>query len=153
MPCERRSALSIAVLYGGFHRRLFPCGRHPCCYHGLMTIRRFVRFAAWTGLALIVFVTLVPIEARPPTITSNHLDRALAFLGMSALFVIAYPRRVLSITVVLFFAAFVIELVQFASKTRHPEFQDAVVKALGVLVGVAAGWFTNYLSRRGTKSP
>ncbi|MFN7088968.1 MAG: VanZ family protein [Allorhizobium sp.] len=118
-----------------------------------MTIRRFVRFAAWTGLALIVFVTVVPIEARPPTITSNNLDRALAFLGMSALFVIAYPRRVLSFTVVLFFAAFVIELVQFASKTRHPQFQDAVVKALGVLLGVAAGWFTNFLSRRGAKSP
>lgn len=117
-----------------------------------MTIRRFARFAAWTGLALIIFVTVAPIGARPATITSTDLDRALAFVVMSALFVIAYPRRVLPIALALFLAAFMIELGQYFSETRHPEFHNALVKAFGVLVGVSAGGLTNFVSRRSAKS-
>lgn len=117
-----------------------------------MTIRRFARFAAWTGLALIILVTIAPIGARPSTITSTDLDRALAFVVMSALFVLAYPRRVFPIAVALLLAAFLIELGQYFSVTRHPQFHDALVKAFGVLVGVSAGGLTNFVSRRGAKS-
>lgn len=117
-----------------------------------MTIRRFARFAAWTGLALIILVTIAPIGARPSTITSTDLDRALAFVVMSALFVLAYPRRVLPIALALLLAAFLIELGQYFSVTRHPQFYDALVKAFGVLVGVSAGGLTNFVLRRGAKS-
>ena len=133
--------------------RTLPCGWHARRYHGLMTIRRFARIAAWIGLALIIFVTVSPIDVRPSTITSTDLDRALAFVVMSALFVIAYPRRALLITLALFLAAFVIELGQYFSVTRHPHFDDAVIKAFGVLVGVSAGVFTNFLSGKFAKAP
>ena len=113
-----------------------------------MNIRRFARFAAWLGLALIVFVTVSPIDARPSNVTTTDLDRALAFVVMSGLFIVAYPRRVLVISVVLFFAAFLIELTQFATMTRHPQMHDAVVKALGVMVGVSGGLLANFLLRR-----
>lgn len=103
-------------------------------------------------MALIILVTIAPIGARPSTITSTDLDRALAFVVMSALFVIAYPRRIIPIALVLFVAAFVIEMGQDLSVTRHPHFHDALVKAFGALVGVSAGGLTNLLSRRGEKS-
>jgi hypothetical protein len=120
-----------------------PCGPSPHCYHELMNIRRFARFAAWTGLALIVLVTILPIGARPSTVTTTDLDRALAFIVMSGLFIIAYPRRALAISLSLLFAAFLIELTQFASVTRHPQMHDAVFKALGVMVGVIGGFMVN----------
>ncbi|QEE43389.1 VanZ family protein (plasmid) [Rhizobium sp. WL3] len=113
-----------------------------------MNIRRFARFAAWTGLALIVFVTISPIGARPSNVTTTDLDRALAFVVMSGLFIIAYPRRALAISLALFLAAFLIELTQFASVTRHPQMHDAVVKALGVMVGVSGGLVVNLLLRK-----
>jgi VanZ family protein len=113
-----------------------------------MTIRRFALFAAWTGLVLIVFVTVSPISVRPSTVTSTDLDRAFAFCVMSALFVVAYPRRLLALTIALFLGAFLIELTQFASMTRHPQMHDAVVKALGVLVGVTGGMLVNLALRR-----
>ena len=113
-----------------------------------MNIRSFARFSAWIGLALIVFVTISPIDARPSNVITTDLDRALAFVAMSGLFVVAYPRCVLAISVVLFFGAFVIELTQFASMTRHPQMHDAVVKALGVIAGVSGGLLANFLLRR-----
>ncbi len=113
-----------------------------------MNIRRFARFAAWIGLALIVFVTISPIEARPSDVTTTDIDRALAFVVMAGLFVIAYPRKVLVVSIMLFVAAFLMELTQFFSLTRHPQMHDAVVKAFGVMVGVSLGMFMNLLLRK-----
>jgi hypothetical protein len=127
--------------------RAIPCGGHACCYHGLMTIRRFARIAAWIGLALIIFVTVSPINVRPSTVTTTDLDRAFAFFVMSGLFIVAYPKRVLPIALALLLAPFAIELMQYLSVTRHPQFPDAVVKAIGVLVGIACGLLANLVLR------
>lgn len=113
-----------------------------------MTIRRFARFAAWIGLALIILVTVAPIGARPSTLTSTDLDRALAFVVMSGLFIVAYPKRVFPIAAVLLLAAFAIELTQYVSVTRHPQLHDAVVKAIGVVVGVSGGHLANLVLRK-----
>ncbi|WP_236759403.1 VanZ family protein [Agrobacterium sp. RAC06] len=96
-------------------------------------------------------VTVAPIGARPSTITSADLDRAIAFVVMSALFAIAYPRRILPIALALILAVFLIELAQYFSVTRHPQFHDALVKAFGVLIGVSTGRLINRMSRRGEK--
>lgn len=113
-----------------------------------MIIRRFALLAAWAGLILIVFVTVSPISVRPSTVTSTDLDRAFAFCVMSVLFVVAYPKRLLALSVALLVGAFLIELTQFASMTRHPQMHDAMVKALGVLVGVIGGVIVNLALRR-----
>lgn len=113
-----------------------------------MTIRRFALFAAWAGLALIIFVTVSPIGLRPSTVTSTDFDRAFAFCVMSGLFVVAYPKRLLTLVVALCAGAFLIELTQFASITRHPQMHDAVVKACGALVGLGAGMLVNLALRR-----
>jgi hypothetical protein len=111
----------------------------------LMTIRKCAFFAAWTGLALIVLVTVSPIDLRPPDLTSTDLDRALAFFVMSCLFVIAYPQRVAKVSIALVMSAFAIELTQFLSVTRHPELHDALIKAAGVALGIGAGLLVNFL--------
>ena len=127
--------------------RTLACGSHACRYHELMTIRRFARIAAWIGLALIIFVTVSPISVRPSTVSTTDLDRALAFFVMSGLFIVAYPTRVLPIAVALLLAAFATELMQYLSLTRHPQFHDAVVKAIGVLVGIGCGLLANLVLR------
>nr|WP_205910166.1 hypothetical protein [Rhizobium rhizophilum] len=84
--------------------------------------------------------------------TTTDLDRALAFIVMSGLFIIAYPRRALAISIALFLAAFLIELTQFASVTRHPQMHDAVIKALGVMVGVIGGFVVNLRLRKSARA-
>ncbi|MCZ8158723.1 MAG: VanZ family protein [Rhizobiaceae bacterium] len=108
-----------------------------------MNIRTFALVAAWTGLALIVLVTVSPIDLRPSDLTTTDLDRALAFFVMSCLFVIAYPRRAAKVSLALIFSAFAIELTQFISVTRHPELHDALIKTAGVALGIGAGLLVN----------
>lgn len=139
----KRSVRSCARLRSLVMVGTLPCRSSLNCYHGLMNIRRFACFAAWTGLALIIFVTVSPIDVRPSDVTTTDLDRALAFVIMSGLFMIAYPRHVLAVCIALLIAAFLTELAQFVSVTRHPHMHDAVIKALGVLVGISAGLLFN----------
>lgn len=117
-----------------------------------MHIQRIARIAAWAGLALIILVTVSPIDVRPSTVSTTDLDRAFAFLVMSGLFVVAYPRRIVVVSIALFAAAFLIELTQFVSVTRHPQMHDAVVKALGVILGAFGGAMTNFALLKVTKA-
>lgn len=110
-----------------------------------MTIRKSAFLAAWTGLALILLVTVSPIDMRPSDLTTTDLDRALAFVVMSCLFVIAYPQRVAKVSLALVISAFAIELTQFISVTRHPELHDALIKAAGVALGISAGLLVNFV--------
>jgi hypothetical protein len=138
-----RSLVTVGTLH---------CRPASHCYHELINIRRFARFAAWIGLALIIFVTISPIDARPSDVTTTDLDRALAFVVMSGLFIIAYPKRALAVCLVLLIAAFSTELAQLASVTRHPHIHDAVVKAFGVLVGVGASSLFNLVVSKTVRS-
>lgn len=113
-----------------------------------MDIRRFARFAAWIGSAFIVIVTMSPIDARPSDVTTTDIDRALAFIAISGLFVIAYPKRVLAVSIAVLLAAFVLELTQFASFSRHPHVYDAVVKAVGAIFGIGGGLLCNLVLSR-----
>lgn len=94
---------------------------------------------------LVLLVTVSPIDMRPSDLTNTDLDRALAFVVMSCLFVIAYPQRVGKVSIALVMSAFAIELTQFLSVTRHPELHDALIKAAGVALGIGAGLFVNFI--------
>lgn len=118
-----------------------------------MMTRTILRAAAWTALAAIIFVTVSPIGWRPHDVMPVNFDRALAFTIMSALFVAAYPRHSVVLGLALVACAGLIELLQFFSPTRHPQFIDAFVKATGAVVGVLIGSTYNMIERRGrTKS-
>ncbi len=67
------------------------------------------------------------------------VDRALAFLLLGALFVLAYPRHFVLCAVLLVVGAGAIELLQLLSPSRHAHVEDAVIKAFGAVAGVLVG--------------
>lgn len=99
----------------------------------------FLRTVAWCVLAYIVFVTISPIDLRPNTIISVNIDRAGAYAVLGLLFASAYPRHWKIVAILLAIGAAGFEFLQEFSPTRHARVDDAIVKALGALVGVAIG--------------
>lgn len=104
------------------------------------------RVLAWSLLFTIFLVTISPIGLRPHTLTTVNLDRGAAFAAISMLFVLGYPDRWKRIGLLLVAGAALFEIMQVISPTRHAHVEDALVKSLGVLVGVAAGYAAPYLS-------
>jgi hypothetical protein len=111
------------------------------------------RPAAWFLLAFIVFATVCPIGFRPHDYLPVELDRAMAFLLMTGAFVVAYPERWLKVSMLCILGAFGIEALQFLSATRHPEFQDAMVKAAGAASGAILGIIFNVWRRTSSRYP
>jgi VanZ family protein len=104
---------------------------------------RFSRPIAWLLLLFIVFATVSPIGDRPHDFLPVQVDRALAFAMMTAFFLIAYPTRLLLVSVLCLASAFGIEALQFLSPTRDPHLSDASVKAIGALIGIGLGLVAN----------
>jgi VanZ family protein len=99
---------------------------------------RLFKLLPWLCLLAIIAVTVSPIRLRPPDPLPVSLDRAMAFALLAFLFGLAYPRRLLWLGLLLVLGAAAIESLQFLSPTRHPEAEDALVKAVGALAGLAA---------------
>lgn len=110
-------------------------------------MRKISRFSAWAVLAVTLFVTLSPIGLRPHDILPVNVDRALAFALMGILFVTAYPRQWPWVALLVVVGAGAIELLQVLAPTRHAHVNDALVKGLGGIAGVFAGWL---FERKGT---
>lgn len=104
------------------------------------------RVLAWSLLFTIFLVTISPIGLRPHTLTTVNLDRGAAFAAISMLFVLGYPDRWKRIGLLLVAGVALFEVMQIISPTRHAHVVDALVKSLGVLVGVAVGCVASYLS-------
>jgi VanZ family protein len=111
---------------------------------------RLIQCAAWGVLAAIVAVTISPIGLRPDDILSVDVDRALAFMVVTMLFVLSYPRQFFLCACLGILGAGFIEVLQFLSPSRHPHLDDALVKAAGAATGAFAGWFINRLRHRPT---
>jgi VanZ family protein len=97
--------------------------------------KRRLSYFAWAALSAIIFATVSPIELRPIDLLPVDVDRALAFALLAATFTMAYPRRWATIAVILVAGAFIIELLQEFSPSRHARIDDAVVKAIGAAAG------------------
>jgi hypothetical protein len=107
-----------------------------------------VRFAAWTVAAILVFVTLSPIEARP-VIASPHLERAIAYALFGFLLATSYPRRWLLAMVGSVAMAGLLEIAQGLTVSRHGRMFDFSVKGTAAVLGViAAHVLYTMLSRR-----
>ena len=98
-----------------------------------------LRAAAWAVLAVIVFVTVSPINLRPHTLITVNIDRAAAYAVVGLLFALAYPKNWKTTAILLVIGAAGFEFLQIFSTTRHARVEDALVKAVGALVGVAIG--------------
>jgi hypothetical protein len=116
----------------------------PVNYQAMMT-DKILKIAAWGLLAAIVVVTIVPLELRPTDVATADIDRAFAFMIVTAVFTLAFPRKIWLCVLLLMAAVWFIESLQFLSVSRHPDASDAVWKTLGVAAGAAAGWLVNCL--------
>jgi len=90
---------------------------------------------AWLLLALILFVTISPIQLRPPTITRVNLDRSLAFAAMTFFFVTGFPGSEALVATACVIGAGFSEVLQMLSPSRHARLPDAMAKSLGAAAG------------------
>lgn len=102
--------------------------------------RWFLKFSAWLALALCLAATIVPVGFRPQIAIPPDADRILAFSVLGFLFALAYPSKRKLVALVLVASAFAIEALQFLQPSRHPRIDDAAIKAVGALLGVALAW-------------
>ena len=110
-------------------------------------INSLARQIAWLLLVAVLFVTVSPIQLRPVTGEPPNLERFAAFVLVGLAFAIGYPRKWLFVACLVVASAFLIEATQLLSPSRHARFEDAAVKALGGLVGLAIGTAINRLAR------
>lgn len=97
------------------------------------------RIAGWLALAFIAFVTLSPINDRP-SVADAQLEHFAAFVLLGLALVLGYPRRLLLIVALVVGSAFVLEAMQLLTPDRHGRVLDAMVKAVGGICGIGAGW-------------
>ncbi|MBB2200664.1 VanZ family protein [Gluconacetobacter tumulisoli] len=107
---------------------------------------RFFQIAA-AGLALfIVFVTLGPLSDRPGT-GHPQAERFAAYFILGAFFSLAYPRHRLWVAIGVVAGSIALELGQLAVPGRDAGVPDAIAKALGGMMGIAAISAMAYLGR------
>jgi hypothetical protein len=101
-------------------------------------VAKLLRITAWLAFALIVFVTLSPLQYR--LVVSHHaqLERFAAFAMVGLFFGLAYPRRWILDWSFLIAAAGLLEGLQHLTGDRHGHLRDAVAKALGGTFGIGA---------------
>lgn len=110
-----------------------------------------VRIATWIVAAILVFVTLSPIEARP-VVASPHLERAIAYATFGFLLALSYPRRWWLAMVASVALAGLLELAQGLTASRHGRVFDFTVKGTAAILGViAAQALYALLSRRAAR--
>ena len=109
-------------------------------------IQRLSAILGWLALAVIVFVTLSPIEARP-SVASPHLEHFAAFALVGLAFALAYPSRILLVVVIVVGAALGLEALQLLTPDRHARATDALMKSLGGIGGICAGQLVYFLIR------
>lgn len=100
---------------------------------------RLFRLAAWLVLALILIVTISPIQFRPITGEPADLERFAAFFLVGFLFALAYPRHWIAVLLLTIGCAGMFELLQRLAPGRHGEVADFVFKAIGAMAGVCIG--------------
>lgn len=103
--------------------------------------------AAWLLLAVMAFVTLVPVGWRPETGLSAQIERFAAFALIGLAFSAVYPRRLWLVAFIVLGAAVVFEVMQFLVHSRHPGLRDVIAKLVGGTIGMLAGWVISLVRR------
>jgi VanZ family protein len=103
-------------------------------------MRKICRILAWVVLVAVLLMTISPIQDRPALPVGPSLERAGAFFLLGLLFSIGYRSRWLLVVALVVGVASVFEAAQLLTSDRHAEIQDAAVKIVGGLMGVACGY-------------
>jgi hypothetical protein len=110
----------------------------------------FARFISWFAVAAIALLSLSPAHWiwRPPL--PQHIDHAIAYVLVSALFSLhqhSFGQRCLSLAF-LIVAAALFEVGQHLLYSRHATLNDFVASAEGAAVGVPLGAALGWLNRQ-----
>ena len=105
---------------------------------GSMTVRLIFRWVAWLLVAAVAAFTLSPIEMRPVTAAPAGVERFIAFAAIGAAFGLGYPRHRSGVFLLVMGIAGVLEAAQHLVPGRHGHLHDAITKAAGACLGVAA---------------
>jgi hypothetical protein len=107
---------------------------------------RTVRLLALSLAAMLVVVTVGPIQLRPETGLSASLERFVGFLIVTVMLGVAYPARVFEVTLLMIGVAGLLEVLQLIGFGRHGRALDFLVKVCGAsaggfaaLIGVSIG--------------
>jgi VanZ family protein len=68
------------------------------------------------------------------------IERSAAFVVVGLLFALAYPRKIWLALLIVIVGVFGLEWLQELRPDRHGRFADAMVKSVGALIGLSAGW-------------
>jgi len=109
-------------------------------------IQRVSVIVGWLALAIIVFVTLSPIDARP-TLARPQFEHFAAFALLGLAFGLAYPARLPLVAAIVLGSAVGLETLQLLTPDRHGRVLDALVKATGGICGISAGQLFLFLLR------
>jgi di/tricarboxylate transporter len=112
---------------------------------------KFAHLAAWALLFAVAFMTLAPIELRPVSGFSVHIERFGAFAAIGLAFSLAYPRRLALVTTVVLGSVVAFEILQLLMLSRHAGLTDVAAKLVGGTCGLFAGWLVS--SWRGRRAP
>jgi uncharacterized membrane protein len=96
---------------------------------------KLVAASAWVLFALIIFVTICPIQDRPVW-GPARLEHLAAFAALCALFCAAYPRQTMLVLLLLVAAGGGLELAQYLTPDRHARLSDFCEKAFGGMTGI-----------------
>jgi len=97
---------------------------------------KFFLAAGWLALVLVIFVTLAPIHDRP-MIAPRHFEHFAAFFILGLVFVLAYPNRVILVTLIVVGSAVILEALQLLTPDRHGDLVDGLVKVAGGVCGIS----------------
>jgi VanZ family protein len=111
-------------------------------------MHKLLAIAAWTALALIVFLTISPLNMRSVVTADPNIERFVAFALVGLLFGLAYPGRLLVDASLVMIAAGVLEAFQLMARGRHGHIADAFVKAAGGAFGVALALMILFMLER-----
>ena len=110
-------------------------------------MRALLRILFWLTILLVVFSTLSPIDWRPESGLPPRVERFGAFLVISLLWTLGFPRHRWAGLAALVGLAGLLEVMQTLVPGRHGRLHDAEVKALGVAAGAALGMVLLTLGR------
>jgi len=104
-----------------------------------MTSRRISHGLAWLLVVVVAAFTSGPVEWRPATGLSTHLERFTGIACITGAFCPGYPRYRLSILVLVIGGVGLLEVVQDIIPGRHGKRVELAIEIAGALIdGVGA---------------
>jgi VanZ family protein len=127
--------------------------------------RHLVLVAAWSAMGIVAYATLsrvgtvyqiyetvAPVIAQPTVAQYVHFEHLLAYAVIGLLFALAYPRNLILVSVAVFGAAIILEVLQTLTPDRHGTIPDAIEKVIGAAIGVVLGRLVMLAGQRYRKS-